>query len=522
MLKKVRRIVEYTSLSILILIPFLSYLNTLREAYGINGFHMAELSGGWLVGRLYAMYEYTLGRLEDPVSLIDSIKGTFWSVSIFGLRISDPLAGIGYILSARFFYIPLLVSLIIPLVFTLVFGRAYCGWICPVNTIAEWNDRLRDRLQSHLGWIMDIEIGHGTKYWVFLFTIILIAITGIPLFAYYLPYLILGREVYNLVYFHTVSLGIILIILLILFELFISRRGWCRYLCPSGALLSIIGSGSLIKVKRYIHSCPETCFECDRVCPMGLKVREGVLGGGCTNCGDCVIACPQNGLGYSLNPWRGLAYATIVVVILLVFSIPVQAHHIAGLPHYGYTENYPQVPTNEQKKEGGRFVLSLTTIFFQGIEQKLSNIPYDTQFYLHIYDKNRIYSTHTVGFQNPFDPDTRKKRDTQQGKVASYEGEVILSIFDKQDRGIGSYALNKPSEESIYRFRHYFKRPGDYTVRVTFFPDGRKEMVTFPVKIAVAGNGRTEAMVEIGVGGLLAILLFLYIRGRKRRITLAG
>lgn len=522
MLRKTRKGVQYLFLFIIVVIPFLSYLNTLRQAYGIKGFHIASLSGGWFVGKLYSLYELTLGRLDDPVGLVDSFKGTFWSITVFGINISDPLAGLGHLLSTRTVYLPILISISIPIIFTLIFGRAFCGWICPVNTIAEWIDRLRDRVKGLIPWARDCDVGHGVKYWLLVFTLILIAVTGVPLFAYYLPYLVLGREIYNLLLFQAVGVGMALLVLLILFEAFVSRRGWCRYLCPSGALLSLIGSFAVIRLGKSNLPCLDACDDCNRVCPMALEVREGRPGGECTNCGECVVVCPRKSLGFGLSLGRGLAYGCMILVFLGVFfAVPVRAHHIGGLPHYGYTENYPQVPLTEQTEEVGNLVVSLTTVFFQGIKQELSNVPYDTQFYVYIYDKTLEVGSETEGFQNPFDPDAVKEAPGHDKEDPSYRGNLLLTLLDVENKEVGYYRLDAPMEEAVYRFRHYFSSPGDYTVMVEFLPDSRKTTVKFPVSIEVAGGGYRLILVGFAAA-LVGLCVFLYYRKNRANTLRVG
>lgn len=523
MLRRLRRTVEYLSLAVVILIPFLSYLNYLRQAYGKNGFHIAELSGGWVVGKLFALYELTLGRLEDPVRLVDSVKGTFWSITLFGLNISDPLAGIGHFLATRSIYLPLIISLLIPVLFTIIFGRAFCGWICPINTLMEGLDALRKRLKGLLPWMRDVRIGHGVKYWVLLVTLIIVAVTGIPFFSYYLPYLVFGREVYNVIFFKMVSIGAVALLGLVLFEFFLSRRGWCRYLCPSGALLSLIGGRSIVKVRfSGKERCPESCNECNLACPMALEVREGRHERECTNCGECILACPNSTLGYTFGLRKALVPILLILLTGVFYILPASAHHIAGLPHYGYAKNYPQVPTDEQVKEVEKYVVSLTTIFFQGINQKLSNIPYDTQFYIHIYDKILEKEASTEdGFVNPFDPEVKKEASAHSGKDPSYRGRLSLTILNKEGKEVALYGLDSPSEEAIYRFRHYFKRPGDYILKVAFYPDGKEKVLTFPVSIEVSKRGSylTTSLIIVAI---VAIGLYVYYRKRSLNTTPAG
>jgi len=523
MLRKARRSVQYLSLLFVVTIPFLSYLNTLRQVYGIRGFHIANLSGGWIEGTLYAMYELTFGRLDDPVALVDSIKGTFWSTTVSGFNISDPLAGIGYILATGKIYAPLLFSLLTPVVLTLIFGRAFCGWVCPINTIAEVVDKVRSGLQhrpSHRA--LDLDVGHETKYWILLAGVILTVVTGAPLFAYFLPYLILGREFYNIFLFQTLGAGACFLLVLALFEVFVSRRGWCRYLCPSGALLSMMGAFSLVRVvKQKGSSCMELCQDCEQVCPMALSVKEGKPGMECSLCGECVIACPQGDLGFVLYPRNRLRYGLLLLAVtVLFFAPPAAAHHVAGLPHYGYAENYPQVPLTEQNAQAGEYNVSFTTVFFQGIKRELSNIPFDTQFYIYIYNRTRDKGFSTAGFQNPFDPDIAKKTPKQKRNNPSYEGKLLLTIMDTGGNKVADYSLDTPAEESIYRFRHYFARPGDYKAMVKFFPQGDGRTASFPVSVETAD--RVPWLIISGLAVIIGFSMFLYYRKKRTPPVLSG
>ena len=518
MFHKSRKTVQYACLSLVIFIPFISYLNNLRQAYGIKGFHIADIAGGWFIGKLYAGYELTLGRLEEPVKLVDSIKGGFWSMSVFDVKVSDPLAGIGHLLATKEFYLPLAIAVLVPLVFTIIFGRAFCGWICPVNTVAGWVDGLRERLKKRFPRIKDSDMGLGTKYWILFFSAVVIAITGVPLFAYYLPYIVFGREVYNL-FFQALSAGTLFLFGLVFMELFISRRGWCRYLCPSGALLSIIGSRSMLSMqKKTDASCPDHCRECNAVCPMGLNVIDGKPGGECSQCGECMTSCPNGNFKFVFHPKRFAYYGIAVLfLIAILFAAPANAHHISGLPHYGYAENYPQVPLTEQRIETGDFMVSLTTVFFQGIKPELSDIPYDTQFYIHISNREMIGKSTDTRFKNPFDPDAKKTGSDDTAREASYKGKQVLIISDKKNGEVGRYSVNASSEEAIYRFRHYFKRPGKYTIRVLFFPDKKIETATFQVKVEAQRDIALNAVTTFTAITVFGLIFWLL---RRRASTL--
>jgi len=74
------------------------------------------------------------------------------------------------------------------------------------------------------------------------------------------------------------------------------RDLWCRYLCPYGALLGLLGRVAPLEVTRDPGLCTG-CEGCRRVCPARLPVHSvrRVSSVECTNCQDCIAACPVGG-----------------------------------------------------------------------------------------------------------------------------------------------------------------------------------------------------------------------------------
>jgi ferredoxin len=78
----------------------------------------------------------------------------------------------------------------------------------------------------------------------------------------------------------------------------LSPRFWCRYLCPLGALLSLISPLGVFK-RRVSEECNH-CLACQKVCPMGaidddpLKSRRQE----CIQCRECAGICPQKAISY--------------------------------------------------------------------------------------------------------------------------------------------------------------------------------------------------------------------------------
>ncbi|MBA2880343.1 MauM/NapG family ferredoxin protein [Desulfosalsimonas propionicica] len=82
----------------------------------------------------------------------------------------------------------------------------------------------------------------------------------------------------------------------------ISPRFWCRYLCPSGALLAILSRKPLIR-RRVSPDCNQ-CGICVRNCPMAAidpDAPEQARHEECIVCRQCESICPKNAVAFSAD-----------------------------------------------------------------------------------------------------------------------------------------------------------------------------------------------------------------------------
>ena len=87
------------------------------------------------------------------------------------------------------------------------------------------------------------------------------------------------------------SLGGVMLVLTIIGSIFIERF-FCKYLCPLGAIFSLISRFRIFKIKKPATSCG-SCRGCTRNCPMALPLyrMDEVRDGECINCLRCSGAC---------------------------------------------------------------------------------------------------------------------------------------------------------------------------------------------------------------------------------------
>lgn len=177
-------------------------------------------------------------------------------VNLFSL--SDPLLALCAMVTARKL-IPAFVFALGTVVLTLVVGRVWCGWICPVGTVLDlYGPRGRRGMPLKL---------RQVKYYI-LFTVLFLAILGSMAFMYFDPITILIRGVTSVIS-PALSLVVALPLILILVLNLVERRFWCRYLCPLGGMIGLLSRFSWLK--RKVKEV-EGLQPCRMNCPAGTNV----------------------------------------------------------------------------------------------------------------------------------------------------------------------------------------------------------------------------------------------------------
>lgn len=84
---------------------------------------------------------------------------------------------------------------------------------------------------------------------------------------------------------------------------FVGKRFWCRYLCPLGGLLGLIGRVPFYRRKVDQGACL-SCTKCAKRCDMQAINHDGLATdpSTCTLCMECVGACPVNAISVGLKP----------------------------------------------------------------------------------------------------------------------------------------------------------------------------------------------------------------------------
>ncbi len=294
-LNKLRWAVLTVVFAMLVLLPFIHVYQTYTAAHAYDLLAPSEK-------QLYdAMEALTQPFVSDPAEQLDAIKGNTWSGTFWGLQLTDPLAVLGQMAAGRTLYGPFLLTALIPVVLTIVFGRFFCGWICPATFLYELNTNFA----AWLRWA-GIKTGNHQfdkrlKYFVLAAGAIISALTGAVVVAGIYPPAIIGRELYYAVALGGFGTGTAFFVITLLFDLFVARRGFCRYLCPGGALYSLLGRYRLVRIRRIVESCND-CAKCNVVCEFALDPLRDGFGQECNNCTACIAICPTDALTFTIRP----------------------------------------------------------------------------------------------------------------------------------------------------------------------------------------------------------------------------
>lgn len=249
----------------------------------------------------------------------------------------DPLILTTTILSAhsaaKAFYLS-----IIMIILTVLLGRVFCGWICPLGTLNNITGSLKKKPD------MQVRDWYRIKYYILIFLLVS-SVFGIQLAGIMDPLSLLIRSLsvslnplfnystrafFDTIY-HSNMRGIVdisesiysvikkgllsfqqpfyiqgafigFLFLFILGLNLVEKRFWCRYLCPLGAFLGILSRFSVLK--RSVSEGCTSCGACASVCQGNASPdkKEEWRDTECYYCWNCDDVCPQNAVSFGFHP----------------------------------------------------------------------------------------------------------------------------------------------------------------------------------------------------------------------------
>ncbi|MGV1098594.1 4Fe-4S binding protein [Thiovibrio sp. JS02] len=248
----------------------------------------------------------------------------------------DPFLALAASVAAGFF-IALMLPAAVTLLLTLIFGRFFCGWLCPMGTLLDGCHRLiQPQSEGREGRY------RGLKFSLLGF-LLMAAWFGLPMAGYLDPFSVLVRALalavdpaanalattffthtyqqapawlnnfteplyaflkatilpFNQKY-HELALFSLAILLAVFLLERLERRFFCRNLCPLGALFALTGRFAFLR-GRAGSKCGN-CRNCQEVCRMGaIDGERNISPADCNLCLDCLHHCPGNKISFTFK-----------------------------------------------------------------------------------------------------------------------------------------------------------------------------------------------------------------------------
>lgn len=290
----------------------------------------------------------------EPLFMFNIMEGKFY---LFGIFFGPQ--------DFHLFVLGFLSMMVFIVLFTVIFGRVFCGWICPQTIFMEMvyrrieyfieGDAKAQRRLNNGPWTSDKVVKKASKHILFFGIAVVIA-------NVFLSYIIGTDELIQIIT-EPVSQHISGFIAMIIFSFVfyavfsVMREQVCTTICPYGRLQGVLlDENSLAVQYDYVRGEPRgrikkgqdqsnlgdciDCKLCVQVCPTGIDIRDGIQLE-CVNCTACIDACNdvmvkvnrpkgliridslngiEKGVRKIINR-RSIAYSVVLVVLLGITAV---------------------------------------------------------------------------------------------------------------------------------------------------------------------------------------------------------
>lgn len=255
--------------------------------------------------------------------------GTLCSVGYDAIAYICPLGALETIFGSWAFVPRVLICLAVVVIVALVFGKAFCSWVCPVSPLSDllrgrkahekdecertqaahrvlerWSDTNAAQAEKHKPFRSRVDGRHV----VLAGSLASAAVCGFPVFCLVCPIGLTFASaiaLYRLIGFNEPAIEVLVFPALLVLELTVFRK-WCHRFCPVGALLSLLSRGNRtfkphVDASMCARHAGSSCAACAQACPEHIDPCAD-LGdrslAECTRCGACVNTCPAKALSF--------------------------------------------------------------------------------------------------------------------------------------------------------------------------------------------------------------------------------
>lgn len=263
-------------------------------------------------------------------------------------------------------------GLVFLVLLTLIFGRVYCSFLCPLGTLQDLVIAGSRRFGGKPAYVFS-RPNNGLRYTILALTAATVSIGSLSLISLLDPYSQTGRivayfiqpflsEIYNLGILALKPLDIYLypkqtafvplealavaagFVLLVVYYAATRGRLYCNAVCPVGTLLGLISRVSLFRFTLDQEGCSE-CVRCENICKAGcIDARTASMDmSRCVGCFNCLAACSKDTIHYQLRrlptgsaSWsparRGFVIGSIAAAAAVLLASNTRLRALAGTP----------------------------------------------------------------------------------------------------------------------------------------------------------------------------------------------
>ena len=212
--------------------------------------------------------------------------------------------------------------------YTILFGRFFCGYACAFGSFGDAVYALSQRIQKKCGKKLPnlpekaVILLQKVKYLV-LIVIVLLCVAGVyDTLPKWSPWDVFSMLTALRSIPTAYAIGTVLLLLIVL-GMAVKERFFCQFLCPMGAVFALLPVLGTYRRKR--ENCLPRCSACVKNCPVCVETDEGnSRTGECISCGACSDICPKRNISYGLGVKDGNAPLPVIgkaVILLFVFLL---------------------------------------------------------------------------------------------------------------------------------------------------------------------------------------------------------
>ncbi len=214
-------------------------------------------------------------------------------------------------------------------IFTIIFGRFFCGFACAFGSLGDWVRaiylKICKKLKKKPIKINEkiAEVLSYMKYFILALILVMNYLGAYGKFQGTSPW-----DVFSMLHAGNFKLEKYVIgsaiLFLIVIGMCVQERFFCRFLCPMGAIFSMLPVLPFFSLRRDREACAKGCSACGKNCPANIGLpQDGTLSvsGDCFQCQKCIGICPKTNIHCGIKKLRGNEYWFTALRVLVLVGV---------------------------------------------------------------------------------------------------------------------------------------------------------------------------------------------------------